>query len=373
MGALALGQALVPAEGFSAAVPAAPGPAPTPAVPAEPVAPPPAARPAAPPLPARTHIGGIRHEYQRLNNCGPVTVGMALSAWGSRLTQGQIAPVLKPNQGDKNVSSEELAAYARAQGFRAVLAEQGDRPLLQRLLAAGYPVVVETWFVTPDDGGMGHFQLLTGYDDARGVFSALDSYEGRVTLPYARFDALWRGYARRFLVVYPAKQAEKVGALLEGRDGGRAAREAELRAALKDAGARPDAFGHLNVGLAKLRLGDARGAARAFDAARAVPRDAALDPTRPAGRSGHWPWRTLWYRFEPLEAYLRVGRFAEVERLASEVLRDTPGLEEALYWRGRARAAQGDVAGARADFRAALAARASYQAARDALTALPTH
>ncbi|MFC6660477.1 C39 family peptidase [Deinococcus multiflagellatus] len=110
------------------------------------------APPAAPPLPARASIPGIRHEYQRLNNCGPVTVGMALSRWGSTRTQYDIAPVLKPGRADVNVSPDELAAYARAQGMTVHLARGGDRALLRRLLAAGLPVIVEAWFVTPDSG-----------------------------------------------------------------------------------------------------------------------------------------------------------------------------------------------------------------------------
>ncbi|ADH63015.1 hypothetical protein Mesil_1110 [Allomeiothermus silvanus DSM 9946] len=47
--------------------------------------------------PSSIRLEGVRHEYQRFNNCGPVTVGMAMSFWGSGLTQYQIAPVLKPN------------------------------------------------------------------------------------------------------------------------------------------------------------------------------------------------------------------------------------------------------------------------------------
>lgn len=65
-----------------------------------------------------------------------------------------------------------------------------------------------------------------------------------------------------------------------------------------------------------------------------------------------------------------MGRPGDVEALATEVLRDTPGHEEVLYWRGRARAARGDVAGARADYRAALNARPSYREARQAMDGL---
>ena len=57
---------------------------------------------------------------------------LALGRWGSPLTQYDIAPVLKPNRNDKNVSSEELADFARGKGYGAVLAEQHDEWAEQR-------------------------------------------------------------------------------------------------------------------------------------------------------------------------------------------------------------------------------------------------
>ncbi|GAA4018332.1 hypothetical protein GCM10022631_34150 [Deinococcus rubellus] len=110
---------------------------------------------------------------------------------------------------------------------------------------------------------------------------------------------------------------------------------AALKTAQAEVEARPDAFGSLNLGAAKLHLGDARGAARAFDAAQQLRPDASLDPTRPASAVGGWPWRTLWYRFEPLDAYLRVGRKAEVQRLTAATLHNTPRHKELLAWQRR--------------------------------------
>lgn len=341
-------------------------PAPPPAVPEpEPeVAPPP------PALPASARISGIRHEYQRLNNCGPVTIGMALSRWGSTLNQYDIAPRLKPHRGDVNVSPEELAAFARSQGMDVYLSRGGDRPLLKRLLAAGYPVVVETWFITHDSGGMGHYRLLTGYDDAAGQFRALDSYLGPLTVPYARFDELWRSFGRTFLVVSPPERAAEVRELLGFRADPKAAQREELRVALAEAERRNDAVGWLNLGQAKLALGDARGAARAFDQALASQPDLSLDPTRPARVVGGLPWRALWYSFGPLEAYTRTGRYADVLRLTGTVLRDAPAHEEAHYWRGRALAGLGRTAEARAAYREALRLRPGYAAAQAALANL---
>ena len=298
---------------------------------------------------------------------------MAMSRWGGTQNQYTIAPSLKPTGSDKNVGPGELAGYAQAQGYGVYSGVNGDLPLMKRLLAAGFPVIVETWFVTGEEGGMGHYRLLTGYDDAARQFSALDSYYGpKVRMAYNDFARLWRGYHGTFLVVYPTQRqadlnnvegiyADQTQAMWTGA-------LANAEAALSN---RPgNALALYNLGAARLRLGDARGAARTFAQAEAAAPDPALDPTRPARVAGGLPWRFLWYRFEILEAYLRVGQNADVLRLTAGVLRDAPDHEEAHSWRGRAFAALGRTTQARAELRAALRLRPGFTAARVALDRL---
>jgi hypothetical protein len=50
----------------------------------------------------------MTHEYQKLNNCGPVALAIALSYYGVERTQFDIAPLVKGYNKDKNVSPEEL-------------------------------------------------------------------------------------------------------------------------------------------------------------------------------------------------------------------------------------------------------------------------
>ena len=332
----------------------------------------PAPPPAAPTrvLPARASVTGIRHEYQRLNNCGPVTIGMALSRWGGTLNQSDIAPKLKPSRGDVNVSPEELAAFARAQGMDVHLARGGDRALLRSLLASGFPVIVETWFVTPDSGGMGHYRLLTGYDDRAGQFSALDSYLGPLRMDYAKFDELWRSFGRTFMIVTPPSKRAALEGVLDWR-ADRAHEQAEtLRVAEREAERRNDAVGFLLLGQAQLDAGDARAAARTFDRAFAAAPDRTLDPTRPAWVQGGLPWRALWYSFGPLEAYTRTGQYARVLTLTGAVLRSVPTHEEAHYWRARALSGLGRTAEAQAAYREALRLRPGYAEARQELNRL---
>jgi tetratricopeptide (TPR) repeat protein len=75
----------------------------------------------------------------------------------------------------------------------------------------------------------------------------------------------------------------------------------------------------------------------------------------------------LWYQHGPFEAYGAIGRWDDVMALAEANLRNAPNLEESHYWRGRALAARGDLAGARAAWSRALELNPFLAPAREAL------
>jgi tetratricopeptide (TPR) repeat protein len=114
------------------------------------------------------------------------------------------------------------------------------------------------------------------------------------------------------------------------------------------------AFAWFNLGTSLTLAADWAGAAVAYDAA----------------RQAGLPWRMLWYQHGPLAAYYQAGRYAEVITLADATLAQADGLEEVYFWRGRARLAQGDQAGAVADWRAAAHFNRNYTAPAEALGAL---
>ncbi|MEZ4715309.1 MAG: C39 family peptidase [Caldilineaceae bacterium] len=187
---------------------------PTPAATATPV---PTATPAVV-VPPATALGNIRHEWQTWNNCGPATLAMNLSYYGSPLDQAQIGAVLRNVPDDKNVGPQEMADFARGQGFNAEVRVNGSPDRLRALLAAGIPVLVETWHEAEPNDGLGHYRLLTGYDDARNVWIAYDTYDNRnpvatdgtyqgVALDYGEFDNWWRVFNRTFVLVYPPDRA----------------------------------------------------------------------------------------------------------------------------------------------------------------------
>jgi len=323
-------------------------------------------------LPSKVYLSGVRHEYQRYNNCGPVTIGMAMSYWGGQETQYQIAPVLKPNPRDKNVSLEEMVAYARSKGYQVHYGVAGNYDLLKRLLAAKFPTIIESWFVVPPTGGMGHYRLLVGYDDKAGYFNAFDSYYGpHVTLKYRDLDGLWQVFNRTYMVVYPPAREAEIKAILGQRSDQAKLLQEALALAKSETQAQPrNAFAWFNLGHMLLKQGDAKGAAAAYDRSRSLPVYTPFDPGRPANTVANWPWRMMWYQFGPYEAYYQAGRYSDVITLANDVLRRIDDHEESYYWRGLARQAQGNLAGAKADFQAALRYRWSYQEAALALKSL---
>jgi len=300
-------------------------------------------------LPASATLTGLRHAYQTWNNCGPATISMALSAFGDAGDQAEAARFLKPDPDDKNVGPEELADYARRRGLAAVVRVNGTVDGLKVLLAQGFPVIVETWFI-PDPGDeMGHYRVLTGYDDAAGEFTAMDSYAGpQIRLTYDELDELWRVFNRSYVVVYPRIRADEIGALLGPDVADEAMFAAAAERARAELAARPDAFGWFNLGSSLVGLGDLPAAAEAFDEARALG----------------LPWRMLWYQFGPFEAYAAVGRWADVVALADANLANAENLEESHYWLGRARKAAGDLEGARRSWERALELNPNYGRAR---------
>jgi hypothetical protein len=321
-----------------------------------------------PTLPITVHLEGGRQERQGWNNCGPTTLAMQLSFWGCEETQAVIAPVLKPDPEDKNVGPYEMAEYARSQGYEALVRPGGNVELLRRLVAAGFPVVVETWHIHEPDDQMGHYRLIVGYDDLTETFATYDSLATpEVHLSYAAMDELWRAFNRLFLLVYPPDYDEQARDLLGPLTDETTAFRRALGTAYAEVQDPPatcvayvdcaDAatFAWFNVGTNLLRLGRPQDAAAAYDQARALG----------------VPYRILWYQFGPYEAYYAVGRYEDVIALADQTLRVTPNLEESYYWRGQARLALGDIKGARADFEAALRYHKGWSPAQAALEALP--
>lgn len=304
---------------------------------------------------------------QKFNNCGPTNLTIVLNHYGIDVDQFDVAAVARPNYEDRNVSPGELVAYVREQTALAAEAYAGgDVDLLRRLVAAGFPIIIEKG-LEPDakTGWMGHYLTIFGYDDITGHFLARDTFlgpwHGDGMVGYRDVERDWAQFNGTFIVVYPPERAAEPAELLGPRFADpatmwvAAAGEARALAALTPAD--PFVWFNLGTSLTELaRLGD-----ESFYAAAA----AAYDQARLLGL----PARMLWYQFGPYEAYLAEGRYADVLALADATLGNQGGrnVEETYYYQGLALRMAGDEPGARAAF--ARAARLNPNSAIGQLAA----
>ena len=324
----------------------------------KPATPTPAYRAAAPSV----QLTGLSHIWQTWNNCGPANLAMYLSYYGSRLTQADVAAALRPYEDDKNVGPEEMAVFARSQGFNALVRVNGDADRLRLLLSNGILVLIETWHEPEPNNGMGHYRLLVGYDDVKREWIAYDSYDTKgldfskpysgIHVPYDEMDRLWAVFNRTYLLIYSDKFAPAVEGIL-GEDMDEASMwQRALQNALAEAQARPeDPFAWFNLGSDLVALGQFEQAAMAYDRARQLG----------------LPWRMLWYQFGPFKAYYETARYQEVVALADATIKTTKSIEEIYYWKGIALKAQGDLTKARKAWQRALELNPNYAEAAEAL------
>jgi tetratricopeptide (TPR) repeat protein len=317
-----------------------------------------------PPAPS-VALEGITHMWQRWSNCGPATLAMQLSYFGIARTQFDVAQVVKPDPEDKNVTPEELAAYARSQGLHAIVRVNGDSERMRLLLSNGVPVLIETWYERGPEDSMGHYRLLSGYDDASQEWIAFDSfvmegvsdklpYKG-IRLPYGKMERLWWVFNRSYVLVYPGEWEPLVLAILgdDADDARMWQRALEQAQAAVEANPK-DAFAWFNLGSDLVALGRFTEAAAAYDQARAIG----------------LPWRMAWYQFGPYQAYFETGRYADLIALADQTIAAAGNIEEAFYWKGMGLAAQGDPIGARQAWERTLQLNPNYRLAAAALASL---
>jgi tetratricopeptide (TPR) repeat protein len=287
------------------------------------------------PLPDKVSLKGIVHEYQKWNNCGPANLAMALSFWGWQGDQLDTAAVLKPNSRDKNVMPYEMVDFVQGHtGLKAIARVGGDLQLIKSFLAAGFPVIVEKGFEGPTfDGWMGHYEVVSSYDEAKARFTAQDSYLGaNLAVSYADMLAYWQAFNYLYIVVYPPEREAEVLAILGPQAGEAynyqyAAQIASQEIAAKTG--REQFFAWYNRGTNLMYLQDYNGAADAYDQAFALYASLPLKAR---------PWRMLWYQTGPYFAYFFTQRYFDVVSLATNTI-DTasePAIEESFYWRARA-------------------------------------
>lgn len=309
-------------------------------------------------LPASFAITGGKYfsQHNRWNYCGPASLAMLLSYQGWQGSADDIAKVVKPFPKDKNVAPDEMLDFIRFSGLDGVLRVGGNLEILRKIIANGFVVLVEKGPHFRDIQGsitwMGHYQVLSGYDDINRVFFAQDSYiNADYQQPYDKLIDEWRSFNYTYLVAFQPDQRESVLALL-GED---ADETANIQHALKMAAGETASlrgvdqfFAYYNYGTNLVGLRDYAGAAKAYDIA------FALYDALPQNMSIR-PYRILWYETGPFYAFYYTGRYGDVINKATynsiDMVRDdAPALEESYYWRGMAKIKIGDQKSAIEDF-----------------------
>ena len=305
------------------------------------------------PIPSKFAIeGGIYYsQHNRWNYCGPANLAMLLSYWGWDGTHDDVARGVRTYNKDKNIMPYELEEFTESETELGLLIRVGgDLETIKRLIAAGFPVMVEKGPTFRDINynvtWMGHYQVLSGYNDAEGYFIAQDSYiEPDYRQEYEAFESEWRSFNYTYLVAYQQNKENDVLNLL----GSDADETQNYKNALNKAqneiyqlSGEDQFFAMYNYGTNLVMLRDYNGAVDAYDQAfamyDALPDDSTI------------PYRILWYQTGPFLAYFYTGRYFDVMDLATknsiEMVRDDePALEESYYWRGKAKIITGDKNG----------------------------
>ncbi len=332
-------------------VPTEPGPTPT-------LEPTPTATPEPTPLPVAITLQGVRYEDQhgKWSYCAPANLSMLLSYWDWEGDRDVTGPYLKPYDRDKNVMLYEMESFVEEQTeLDALVRVNGTLDLLKTFLAEGFPVLVERGVYERDFHGvvtwMGHYQVLTGYNDQADYFLAQDSYTtANLQVKSEELNNGWRSFNYAYIVAYPPEREAEVLNIL-GPD---ADEEQNYFAALDRASediltleGQQLFFAYFNRGSNLVKLQDYFGAAQAYD--QAFARYADLP-------ENERPWRMMWYQTGPYFAYFYAGRYQDVINLADNTLEimSEPILEETYYWRAQAKWALGDANGAVEDFRKSL-------------------
>ncbi|HMU94792.1 MAG TPA: C39 family peptidase [Anaerolineales bacterium] len=294
------------------------------------------------PLPAQASIASPPFEQQTPNNCGPATLSMALHLYGWEGNQADIANVIKPILQDRNVNPEELRYYVRTQAgwLNMEYRVGGSIETLKRLIAANYPVIVESVTSLDPNDALGpnddlwaaHYLLLTGYDDNTQTFTIQDSYHGAdLSLPYSQLEKEWKPFNNLYIVIYFPQFEDEMKSLLASNWDASLNRQLALSASETDTAQNPtDAFAWFNYGSNLVYFDRYEEAAQAYDKAREIG----------------LPLRMFRYQFGPFLAYFHSNRNEDLLVLTDYARGVTEMSEEAWLWYGYGLYRNGDYDGA---------------------------
>lgn len=294
------------------------------------------------PLPSQIILQPPPFEKQSANNCGPAALSMAMHIYGWEGSQADIADQIKPVSGDRNVNPEELAYFVRnfAGWLNIEFRVDGSLPLLKRLLANHYPVIIEgassldpnDRLSPSDDLWDAHYLLVTGYNDTSQTITTQDSYYGpNQEITYSQFEKDWKPFNYLYMVLYLPEETGELTTILGTDWDVIQNRQTALTRSESAVENEPlDAFTWFNLGSNLVYFDKYEEAAHAYDKARELG----------------LPLRMFRYQFGPFLAYFHSGRNEELLLLADYALGVTEKSEETWLWYGYSLYRKGDYDGA---------------------------
>jgi tetratricopeptide (TPR) repeat protein len=184
-----------------------------------------------------------------------------------------------------------------------------------------------------NEGWMGHYNLVVGYDDEKQILTVQDSYlmsyppwGGEIPqnlwdsfigfdFSYSELEQAWRSFNFVFIVVYQPERENDVlkalGPLATDEEAYRIAYERAMQETSSLTDVRDKFFAWFNAGTSLVGLQDYFAAATAFDTAFGIYPDIDVNSR---------PYRMLWYATDPYAAYYYSTRYQDVINLADQTL-----------------------------------------------------
>ena len=239
---------------------------------------------------------------------------------------------------------EKLAKYAEELNLTAIHRSNGDLTIVKALVSKNIPVITRTLLTKDND--IGHYRIITGYNENQKELIQSDSYQGaNRRYSYDEFLKLWEPYGYEYLVITRPEQEDIVKQAL----GQNWEEEKAWQGLLEKAESANSLF---NEAVAQYHLGNYEAAKKAYE--KAAP---------------YLPARTLWYQLEPILTYQKLGEHETVFKITNQILNTGNRAYPELYFiQAQIYQAQNNIPAARERLAQALFYDPYYEEAQNLLS-----
>lgn len=299
---------------------------------------------------------------QTFNNCPAAGTAIALSYYGIKRTQVDLAKELRPynynmngKNDDKSTPPEEIVALVEEKyGLKAYYRPNGTIELLKQFIANDTPILMRTLLNDYED--YHHYRVIKGYDETTKEIIQDDSYYGRnLRYKYSEFLPLWKEYNYEYIVfARPGEEAVIERIMGEDLDPSIAWQNSVARAENEVARSSKDRAAKFNLIVSLYYTGEY---------ARAIEEFEKIEPLLHR--------YSLWFRIEPIKAYFELGNDARVFAMSDKILADNnPAYSELYLLRGKIHLREGQTELAKKEFEKAVFYNTSSKIMREALASV---